>query len=479
MTAGSIKTLTLVFLITGAIDSIRNLPSMALFGNSLIFFFFISSILFLIPVALISAALSASWPQQGGIYSWVKLAFGEKIAFMAIWLQWINTLIWLPTILSFLAGTSAYLINPELATNKYYLIAVMFLLNGLLTWVNLKGIHVSAKISTICAIIGTMLPILFILVLGLVWIGYDHPLQLHLSFHELIPNFSQMNSWISLTAIITSFLGVELATVHIRDVSNPQTTFPKALAISVLLVITTIFFGSLTIALVLPNKQIGLVNGIAQTFSYFLESFHLTYLLPYIIVMMLIGSFGGIISWIISPTRGLLQAVEFGYLPPFFAKTNAKGAPINLLITQSIITFLLSLAFLIIPSINSVYWLLTDLSTQLYILMYVFMFITALALTFKVKQIAGVFKIPGGRIGYIFVCILGLIGCLSALVVGFFPPENTNMGTSIPYQVIFGGCMLIIISPVLAFYLYQYKNSNKNVMGDGLRLDAVLEKSLD
>lgn len=455
MNTAGIKTLTLVFLITGAIDSVRNLPSMALFGNSLIFFFFASSILFLIPVALISATLSACWPQQGGIYSWVRLAFGEKIAFMAIWLQWVNTLIWLPTILSFLAGTSAYLINPELASNKYYLISVMLVLNILLTWVNLKGIRVSAGISTVCAIIGTMLPIFFILGLGFVWVKYNHPLQLHLTKHDLIPNFSHMNSWISLTAIITSFLGVELATVHIRDVHNPQRTFPRALAISVVLVITTIFFGALTIAMVLPNEQIGLVNGIAQTFSYFLQAFNLIYLLPYIIVMMLIGSFGGIISWIISPTRGLLQAVEFGYLPPFFAKLNANGAPVNLLMTQALLTFLLSLGFLIIPSINSVYWLLTDLSTQLYILMYVFMFITALTLMPQVKQIPRVFKIPGGNIGYILVCILGLIGCFSALIVGFFPPTNNNIATTIPYQLIFGGAMILIISPVCAFYLYQ------------------------
>lgn len=453
------KTFTLVFLITGAIDSIRNLPAAALFGDSLLFFFILAVLLFLIPIALVSATLSACWPENGGIYAWVRLAFGDKIAFLSIWLQWLNTLIWLPTILSFLAGTSAYLIHPSLALNKYYLFSVIVILNVLLTWVNLKGIHTSAKISTFCAIIGTMLPISFILGLGLWWTLAGKPLQIQLSWQTLLPNFGQMNSWISLTAIITSFLGIELACVHIRDVYRPQQTFPKALAISILLIIITIFFGSFTIAAVLPNEKIGLVNGIGDTFSYFLAAFQLQSFLPYIILMMLVGSFGGIISWIISPTRGLLQSVDYGYLPAFFAKINRYGAPANLLITQSCLVTIISLIFLFIPSINSLYWILTDLSTQLYIMMYSLMLIAALALSPRVDAIEGAFKIPGGKLGYCIVCLTGLAGCLCALVVGFFPPNHIDLGTAIPYQVIFGSCLALLMLPV--FILYRYQQSRR------------------
>lgn len=459
-----ITTITLVFLITGAIDSIRNLPATALFGSSLFFFFIASAILFLIPMALISATLSACWPQQGGIYAWVKRAFGEKVAFIAIWLQWINTMIWLPTILSFLAGTSAYLINPALATNKVYLISVMVVLNGLLTWVNLKGISVSAKISSICAIIGTIVPIIFIIALGFIWLSLGKPLQLHLTWSDLIPQFSQTSSWISLTAIITSFLGIELAAVHISDVRDPQRTFPKALAISVFIVMTTIFFGALTIAFVLPTEQIGLVNGIAETFSYFLSAFHLSGYLPVIILMMLIGCFGGIISWIISPTKGLLQAVEFGYLPKCFGKVNKNNAPVNLLYLQAVMTLILSLLFLLVPSINSVYWFLTDLSTQLYVLMYVLMLVAALALTHQVGTVSGAFKIPGGKLGYVLICLMGLMGCSAALIVGFFPPAHINVGSLIPYPVIFGGAMFVMISPVLYFYWRRASRVAKEVV---------------
>src|SRR5262245_54114067 len=114
----------LTLLITGAIDSIRNLPAAALFGSTLIFFFIFSAVLFLIPSALVSAEFAAN-VDNGGIYQWTRTAFGERIGFLAIWLQWINNVIWFPTILSFIAGTAAYLIDPALAQNKVYLISVI------------------------------------------------------------------------------------------------------------------------------------------------------------------------------------------------------------------------------------------------------------------------------------------------------------------------------------------------------------------
>ena len=65
----------------GSVDSIRNLPATALFGSSLIFFFLFAALFFLIPSALVSAELSSAWPEQGGIYIWVKKRLVHKLVF--------------------------------------------------------------------------------------------------------------------------------------------------------------------------------------------------------------------------------------------------------------------------------------------------------------------------------------------------------------------------------------------------------------
>ena len=460
-----LSTFTLAMLITGTVDSIRNLPASALFGSTLIFFFLFSAVVFLLPAALVSAELSANMPEEGGIYHWVRAAFGEKIGFLAIWLQWISNIFWFPTIFSFVAGTATYFISPELAQNKVYLVSAILTILWTLTWVNLKGIHVAAKFTSICTIIGLIVPMGLIITLGIIWIALGNPLQVHLTASNMLPHLQHSENWIALTAIMTAFCGMELATVHIREVRNPQKAFPRALLLSVILILSTMIFGSLAIAFVLPQNDINLVNGVMQTFNYFLAAYHLSWMMPILTLMLIIGSMGGIISWLISPVKGLLHAAQQDYLPLFLRRENSQGVPQNLLIGQSILVTLVCLSFLMMPSVNGSYWLLTALSTQLYMLMYLMMFVAALVLRYKSYQnkalgklTATGFMIPGGRFGIWLTCLLGLFGCLTTLIVGFFPPGNINVGSALHYEMMFAGGLILMIAPVSLAYLYKSRN---------------------
>ena len=132
---------SLTMITVGSVDSIRNLPATALFGSQLISFFMLGALFFLIPTALVSAELSSGWPIEGGIYIWVREALGKKAGFLAIWLQWIENVIWYPTILSFVAGTIGYLINPELVKNPYFLWCIIVTSFWGATIVNLSGMR--------------------------------------------------------------------------------------------------------------------------------------------------------------------------------------------------------------------------------------------------------------------------------------------------------------------------------------------------
>ncbi len=456
----SIKLFALVMLITGAIDSIRNLPTTALFGTTLIFFFVFSAIVFLIPAALVSAELSSTFPEDGGIYPWVKHAFGEKFAFIAIWLQWINTMVWYPTILSFVAGTAAYLVNPALAHNKIYLISIILGTFWVMTLVNLRGLKTSANFASICAVVGMILPMALIIVLAIVWLFLGKPIQIHFTAHNMLPTLHHSQSWIALTAIMTAFLGMELATAHVNHVHRPQKTFPRAMIISVILILTTMILGSLAIAFVLPAKNISLVDGIMQAFVNFFQAYHLSWMMPIITIMILIGSIGGMTNWIISPAKGLLQASQSGYLPKFFRHENSHGVASRLLITQAVLVTFVCLAFLLMPSVNGSYWLLTDLSTQLYMLMYVFMFLAIIAIRYKFPDRLGLFKIPGGKFGVWAIGILGLIGVTITLIVGFLPPSNINVGGGVHYEIIFAGGMIVMMIPAVVILFVKRKHAS-------------------
>lgn len=456
--AKALTVFSLTMITVGSVDSIRNLPATALFGSKLIVFYLLSALFFLIPCALVSAELASGWPKQGGVYIWVKEAFGRRAGFLAIWLQWIENVIWYPTLLSFVAGTIGYLIDPSLIDNKFFLITIIITAFWGTTLINLKGMQSSAAFANLCAIAGLLLPMTLIIGLGVVWLLGNHPLQISFSKADLMPSLLHEHTWSSLTAIILSFCGIEIATVHAGDVSEPQKAFPRALMYSVFIILSTLILGSLAIAIVLPQKDINLVAGIMQAFDAFLDAYHMHYAIPVVAIMLVLGGLGGVSNWIIAPTKGLLVAANDGNLPPFFQKVNQHQAPSNMLILQAIIVTLLTAAFLFMPSVNGAYWLLTALAAQLYMLMYLMMFIAAIVLRIKKPDVARAYRIPGGNWGLYFVAGLGIFGTLVTIGISFFPPDDINVGSLESYEELLIGGLILMCSPPFLCRLIEKKH---------------------
>ena len=199
------------------------------------------AILFLLPCALVSAELSSTSTEPGGIYAWVKNAFGPQAGVFAIWMQWIENVIWYPTILSFVAGTIGFLISPDLANSKIFLISVILVAFWGATIINLLGIKSSALFSNFCAVTGLLLPMTLIIAFGSGVDFFRQPLQIHFATHDLLPHLNDSQVWVALTGIMLSFCGMEIATVHARDVKNPQRSYPRAMLLATLIIVVTLF----------------------------------------------------------------------------------------------------------------------------------------------------------------------------------------------------------------------------------------------
>lgn len=437
----------LIMFIVGSIDSLRNMPSNAMFGAPLIFFFVAAAITFLLPIALISAELTSYHPEKNGIYQWIKEAFGEKAALMGIWLQWINTATWYPSILSFIAGGLACLIHPALCSSKIFAVIVILTVFWSLTLLSLNNFSLSAGFTTVCTISGFLLPFCVMMVLAFAWQYKGNPVLIHLNLHSIIPKFSDINDWISLTTIITAFLGMELATVNVNNMKNPKRNYPIGVLVASFIIVITMVFGSLAIAFVTPEKDIGLTTGIFQTFQYYLDAFHLNWLVVIMCVLVIFASVGEMINWIISPARGLQQAAQSGDLPKMFSKSNEHGMPANVLILQAILVSLVCLTFTLFKTMNDIYWLLTDLSTELYVMMYLLMFLAAITLHYKHKHIHKPFRIPGGAVSKWILCLLGFTSCIVTLGIGFIPPSSLNFGSDLHYALIVAAGIVVLCVP--------------------------------
>ncbi len=429
MTRKSLRLFSLAMINLAAVGAVKNWPVTAEFGFSSLFYLLLAAVIFLLPVSFIAAELATGWPQAGGVFVWVKEAFGHKTGFLAIWLLWIENVLWYPTILSFIAATAAYLFNPLLADNKVFLFSSMLILFWILTFANCFGIKLSSRISTIGVIFGTFIAGGTIITLGILWFISGRPLQIELTLDSLLPSFSSPKEFVFFTGVILTLCGLEMSAIYAKDVENPQKNYPKAILLSAALIIGLSLLGVLSIAFVIPQKEISLIAGSLQAFSYLVKAYNLEWMIPYMAALMSIGAIGSLSTWIIGPCRGLLEAARNGDLPPFFRKHNKHGSPTSALLIQALIVSVLSLLFLFAPSINNAYFMISVIVAQLYLIMYVLMFAAAIRLRYTKGDVFRSYKVPGGKIGIWIVGGLGILASLLTFLVGFFPPEQLTFNT--------------------------------------------------
>ncbi len=441
---------TLVMINVIAVDSLRTLPISAEYGTAAIFYYTLAAILFFVPTALVAAELATGWPKTGGIYVWVREAFGNKVGFLVTWLVWVYNVVWFPTIMVFLAGTIAYLINPALAHSKLYLLSTILILFWGATIINCFGMRISGLVSIIGALIGTLLPMFFIIILGVFWFTAGNKIQIHLTPYSIVPSIHSLKNLALLVGVIFGLVGMEMSAVHAEEVKNPQRDYPKALLYSTLIIYISMVLGSLAIAVVVPQKHLSLVTGLIDAFRIFFIHFNMQWMLPVIIFCILIGGFSGVSAWIIGCSKGLLVASRDGSFPAIFGRVNKHGVPVPILILQGVIFTLLCSIFLLMPTLNSSYWLLTAMTAQLAMLVYIGMFAAVIKLRYSQPDKPRAFKIPGGNIMIWLIAGLALLTCLCAIAVGFLPPSQFKTGNVFRYEAILvSGIAFFCILPLI------------------------------
>lgn len=440
---------SLVMINVIAVDSLRTLPISAKLGWSLISFYIIAAFAFFIPVALVAAELATAYPNTGGIYVWVREAFGKRAGFITIWLQWIYNVVWYPTILAFTAAILSYLIAPGLANNKFYLLGTTLSLFWIFTLLNCYGMKISSIVSIIGASVGTVVPMFVIIILGFVWWLQGRPMAID-SSGSWLPNFSSLSNLSLFAVVLFGLIGIEMSAVHAEEVKNPQRDYPKALFYSTLLIISTLSLGSLAIVIVVPDAKLSMVSGLIDAYAIFFNSYHMPAMTYVIAVLIILGSLSAVSAWIIGPTKGLLISARDGSLPALFGRVNKYGAPVSILLAQALIFSLLSSIFILSDSINAAYWMLSDLSAQMALMVYVIMFAAAIKLRYSKPDHPRGYTIPGGNIVMWLISGIGIVCCVAAMVVGFIPPSQIPMKNVFFFEgFLIGGLVLFVLIPWL------------------------------
>lgn len=442
--------LALAMINVAAIVSARNLPVMAEYGWSMLALFAISILVFLVPVSMVAAELGTGWPRDGGVYAWVKEAFGERTGFLAVWCDYSENVAWFPTVLSFIAASLAYAIDPDLATNKVFLVVVMLAFFWGTTLVSLRGVGASSWIGAVGTIAGSIVPAVLVVVLGAAFLAAGNPSQIPFSAEALVPDI-EIGNLAFLGGIVLLFTGMEMAGFHARETKDPGRVVPRAIALCVGVVIVFSVLGSLFLAFVVPQAEINLVSGTMELFRNVLDRLGVAWLVAPLALVVALGGVAHLAPWILGPAKGVAAVAREGVAPQRLARVNRHDVPVALLMIQGVAGSAFSLLFLLVPSVSTSYWMLSAVTAQIVIVMYGLMFAAVVRLRYSRPDTPRPYRIPGGLPGVWLVGGLGLVGCVFSFLLGFVPPSQLTTGDTVTYVGLLALAVAVLSAPPFVF----------------------------
>lgn len=456
-TGFKLSVITLAIMNITAVVSLRGLASEAVYGLSSAFYYLFAAICFLIPTSMVAAELAAMFSdKQGGVFRWVGEAFGAKTGFLAIWLQWIQSTIWYPTVLTFGAVSIAFIgmdqtTDMSLASNKFFTLVVVLAIYWAATAIALKGLGWVGKISKWGGMIGTIIPAGLLIIMGVGYLlsGGTNHLDMSQSF---IPDFSKLSNVVLASSIFLFYAGMEMMGIHVMEVNNPSKNYPKAIIIGSIATVAIFILGTFTLGFIIPANQINLTQSLLIGFDNYLRYFHLSWASPVIAIALMFGVLAGVLTWVAGPSKGIFAVGKAGYLPPFFQKSNRAGVQRNILLLQGGLVTLLSLLFVVMPSVQSFYQILSQLTVLLYLIMYMLMFAAAIVLRYKMKDTPRPFRLGKGNGLMWLLGGVGFLGSLLAFVLSFIPPSQISTGSnSVWYAVLIIGCVVVVGAPFVIY----------------------------
>lgn len=440
--------IALAFMTTSSVASLRAAPTMAVYGLAAVFLYVVPAIVFLLPTSLVSAELASGW--SGGVYRWVAEGISKPAGFLAVWCQFAMTLFYYPSLLAYVASTFAYVVNPALASNGLYTAIVIVVLYWTGVWVSSQGTKAVAGLSSLGLVIGTLIPGALLVLLGMVFLGQGNVSAAPMDAEHLLPAWTGIASLVLIVNNFLSYAGMEMNAVHVSSLKEPAREFPRAMFLAIGLVLAIFILPALAISWVIPADALSLTAGVMQAFDAFFAHFSIQWLTPIVGLMLIAASLGGMLTWLAGPSRGLLVvAREEGYLPPFLQRLNAHGVQQNILVTQGFLTTVIALLYAFIPEVSSAYWIFSVMTTQVYLIMYLLLFVAAVKLRRRAPDHPRGYRVPALTL----VCTVGFVASLAALFIGFVPPAQFSSGNGLVYVAIVGGGLLLIglVAP-FAFY---------------------------
>lgn len=428
-----------------AILVIDTLAPSAAIGASTISWWIITLLLFFIPYGLITAELGTTYPEQGGLYIWVKRAFGEKWAARTTWLYWVNVALWMPAVYILFAGMFARLFAPDMGLWAQILIGVV------MTWVTVAIGSVTLKTSKWVPNIGAIFKAVIMVVIGVAAFIYagKNGVANDLSLAAILPKWDA--GLYFLPVIVYNFMGFELMSGAGEELQEPGKTIPRSIIISGILIAVFYLLGTIGMLVALPLEDLGLVDGIIDTLSILLGTEGLGSVFVLLLgIMALYTFFANMVTWTMGANKTAAEAAVDGELPAIFGKLNEKNnTPVGAFIITGIVsTVVIVLYGFMAGTSEDLFWTLFAFSSMVFLLPYLAMFPAFLKLRKIDKDIERPYKVKGPKwLMTLLVIICELFIVQAVVFFVYVPGEPIDWAFAAP--VLIGVVLTLIVGEIL------------------------------
>lgn len=435
-----------------AIFGVEAIATAAAIGPSAISWWLIFIIGYFLPYGLIAAELGAAYPEQGGLYAWVKRAFGRKWAARTTWYYWLSLPIWVPAIYIASAEILGKLFFPGLTLWDQVLIGIA------LIWatvaVNLFPLQSSKWVTNFGSVSKLVIIVGMAAAAAMFFLKHGHFAN-EINLVNILPAFNTAVVFIPI--IIYNLLGCELISSAAAEMKDPKKDVPKAVIMSALAIASLYLISTILIWAVVPASQISVSNGILQMFHVAFGVQGMGAAVSVFIGILIIGTlFTGVVAWTLGQNRSIAEAADSGEMPKVFGLVNRYGAPAG----ASVISGIVSTAVIIVywyfaDTASDMFWHVTAFCLVVELLSYMVLFPAYIALK-KDKSVSRPYKVPGGDRFAVFLAVVAEVFLIVTVIILCIQPGKDFVWTALP--VIAGSIVSVASGEILIDYsLKKYK----------------------
>ncbi len=360
------------------------------------------------PISNLVAEMGAVLPSEGGVYVWVKEAFGEFWGFQAGWWGTVSTYITNGVYVALVAGYVSQMIPmSEIALHALKIGMIL-----IFTLINLMGLKEVGKVSTILSILIVLAFALVAIVGFLNW--NTNPME------PFMPEDYSLIDGIGggICICVWMYCGYECISNMAGEVKNPQ-VIPKGLMIAMPLVALTYVLPTLAGLASMPAgswENWATDGGFAgQTIGYAtVLTANLGPAWGYVFLIIAIVSQCAIFNtYLASGSRGFFVLADDNLCPKFLVKVSKnRGVPYVGILSLAVVTLLLAQSdFTTLVSAEVVFML------ALYIILPLAVIKLRKTLPVEERKAKGLYVMPGGKMGLIFYAGFPIVIAIIALLV--------------------------------------------------------------